>query len=239
VTTPVAASPIVTAYKRTPFPAPTTPWREAEFCVIDLEMTGLDPEVDEIISFAALQIVGGRLRLDKLCYQLIRPRRMPDAETIRIHGLRGSDLVDAPALSHVLDELLEAVTGKALVAHVAQVERAFLDTALQGHGLRLLNPVIDTAALAAELLRHRGQPAPYPIDLSLLARTLGLPVHRPHHADGDTLTTAQVFLALATHLDAIEPQTVGSLQRYGNRARSWSTRPALRPVLARLIRVLR
>ena len=40
-----------------------------------------------------------------------------------------------------------------------------------------------------------------------------LPAHRPHTADGDALTTAQVFLALATHLDALEPQTVGSLQR--------------------------
>jgi DNA polymerase-3 subunit epsilon len=218
VTTPVAAWPSVTAYKRTPFPAPTTAWREAEFCVIDLETTGLDPLVDEIISFAALQIVGGRLRLNKLRYQLIRPRRMPDAETIRIHGLRSSDLVDAPALSHVFDGLLEALTGKAMVAHVAQVERAFLDTALQAHGLRLLNPVIDTAALATELLRRRGQPAAYPIGLSPLARTLGLPVHRPHHADGDALTTAQIFLALATHLEAIEPQTVGSLQRHGNRA---------------------
>ena len=45
------------------------------------------------------------------------------------------------------------------------------------------------------------------------ARTLGLPVHSPHVAEGDALTTAQLFLALATHLDEIEPQTVGSLAR--------------------------
>ena len=34
-----------------------------------------------------------------------------------------------------------------------------------------------------------------------------------HHADGDALTTAQAFIALATHLDAFDPQTVGSLVR--------------------------
>ena len=51
------------------------------------------------------------------------------------------------------------------------------------------------------------------VPLSDAARDLGLPVHRPHHADGDALTTAQLFLALATRLDAREPQTVGSLAR--------------------------
>jgi len=71
-----------------------------------------------------------------------------------------------------------------------------------------------------------------------MARALGLPVHRPHHADGDALTTAQVFLALATHLDVLERQTVGSLESYGRkRAHGWSTlRPALARGVARLTR---
>ena len=219
------ASPAVAAYTRTSPPAPTRPWRDAEFCVIDLETTGLDPAVDEIVSFAALHIAHGRVRLNDFRYHRIRPRRMPDAQTIRIHGLRSSDLVDAPSLSDVLDELLEALTGNALVAHVASIETGFLGTALRTNGVQFVNPVIDTAALAAELFRRRGQRVPDAgsIGLAALARTLGLPVHRPHHADGDALTTAQVFLALATHLDQLEPQTVGSLESCGRR-------PALLPL---------
>jgi DNA polymerase-3 subunit epsilon len=233
---PMVASPSATDYQRAPPPGPGTPWREARFCVIDLELTGLDPAVDSIVSFAALPITGGRLRLSDLRYQLIRPDRMPEAETIRIHGLRRSDLVRAPTLSEVLDALLEALTGTALVAHMASVEKGFLDAALQAHGLRLSNPVIDTAGLAAELLRRRGELMVDPVDLSSLARSLGLPVHRPHHADGDALTTGQAFLALASHLDAFEPQTVGSLEAYGDRVRDWSAPQALRRLLGRLTR---
>jgi len=235
---PASASPAVTAYAHTPPPPSTAPWREAEFCVIDLETTGLDEGVDEIISFAALQIAHGRVRLDDVHYQLMRPSRMPDAETIRIHGLRGSDLAQAPALSEVLDELLETMTGRALVAHVASIEAGFLAAALKAHGLQLVNPVVDTAALAAELFRRRGQPVLdiETIGLSPLARALGLPVHRPHHADGDALTTAQVFLALATHLDLLEPQSVGSLERYGKRTRR---RPTVRRGLAHELTRLR
>src|ERR671937_2451063 len=162
VTTPDLVSPSVTDYLKTPPPALTTPWRQAGFCVIDLELTGLDPSADSIVSFAALQIAGGRLRLSDLRYQLVRPTRMPEAETIRIHGLRGSDLVDAPALEDVLDDLLEALTGNALVAHVAAIERGFLTAALQTQGLALSNPVIDTAGLAAELVRRRVKSIPSP-----------------------------------------------------------------------------
>jgi DNA polymerase III epsilon subunit-like protein len=80
-------------------------------------------------------------------------------------------------------------------------------------------------------LRHRSIPCP--ISLTALAEELGLPVHRPHAADGDALTTAQVFLALATELDRSEPQTVGSLVSLGRRP---GPRHSLRRALRRRAR---
>ena len=100
-----------------------------------------------------------------------------------------------------------------MVAHVASIEQRFLGAAFAENGMSLINPVVDTAALAAELFRLRAGVSTAPLGLTSLAQTLGLPVHRPHEADGDALTTAQVFLALATHLDRFSPQTVGSLER--------------------------
>ncbi|MGA8217009.1 MAG: exonuclease domain-containing protein [Solirubrobacterales bacterium] len=204
-------------------PGGSTPWREAAYSVVDLELTGLDPSIDEIASFATVGISGGRIRVRDSVHHLVRPRRMPGPETIRIHGLRRADLEAAAPLDRVLDELLAALTGRVLVAHVAGIEESFLSAALEAHGLHLRNPIVDTAPLAAELSRRRQGPlsralaklSPGPRrrpGLSGLARSLGLPVHRPHHADGDALTTAQVFLALATHLDRIEPLTVGALE---------------------------
>jgi DNA polymerase III subunit epsilon len=211
------------AYMDTGLPDPGSPWREVTFSVVDLETTGLDPSSDEIISFATVTVSEGKVRLDDALYELVRPDRMPDGETIRIHGLRESDLSGAPPLSELIDGLLDALTGRALVAHVAAVERGFLDAALKTRGLELRNPIVDTAMLDRELRRLRREPPGdrQPIALSDMARGLGLPAHRPHHADGDALTTAQAFIALATHLDAFEPQTVGSLTRVSG------TRPGL------------
>jgi DNA polymerase III subunit epsilon len=199
----------------TPFPDPGTVWREVTFSVLDFETTGLDPGSDEIISFATVTVSDGRVRLDDARDELVRPTRMPDWDTIRIHGLREADLEEAPPLDEVIGELLKAITGRPVVAHVAAVERGFLAAALGQRGIELRNPFVDTAELDRELrrIRRRSSPGQEPIGLSAMARDLGLPVHRPHHAQGDALTTAQAFLAAATHLDSYEPQTLGSLER--------------------------
>jgi DNA polymerase III subunit epsilon len=204
-------TPAAEQYARAKLAAGGSPWRDAGFCVVDLETTGLEPRQDEIVSFAAIPVDGGRVRPGGLVSRIVRPRRMPGAETIRIHGLRPTDLEEAPALADVLDELLAALSGRIMVAHVATIERGFLDRAFREHGVRLRGELVDTARLATTVLGRDDA-----IGLGDLAGRLGLPVHRPHHAEGDALTTAQAFIALAGLLEARRgPQTVRSLTRAG------------------------
>jgi DNA polymerase-3 subunit epsilon len=181
--------------------------------VVDLETTGLDPRRDEIISFASVPIEEGRVVVGKVHTAIVRPKRMPEAATIRIHGLRPGDLVGAPPLADAIESIIESLTGRVVVAHSAWVERAFLGAALQGVGLRLAEPILDTTGIARHLLGASAGGEEHSLELSDTARRLGLPVHRPHHADGDALTTAQLFIALAARLDRTEPQTIGSLAR--------------------------
>ncbi len=204
-------------YKAAKPPPPATPWRDAHYAVVDLETTGLDPRRDEIVSFASIPIEDARVIVGGIRTTIVRPTRMPEAETIRIHGLRPADLADAPVLPKVLDLMLESLTGRVLVAHVAWVERGFLAAALKRAGLRLAEPVLDTSVLAGHVLAPEDLGDGQVPSLADVVRTLGLPVHSPHVAEGDALTTAQLFLALATHLDRVEPQTVGSLARLSKR----------------------
>jgi len=207
------SSPAARAYRHAGLPRRQTPWREARYAVVDLETTGLDPRSDEIVSFASIPIENGRVVVGQARTAIARPKRMPDAETIRIHGLRPVDLADAPELPELLDLILEALAGRLLVAHAAWVERGFLSAALKPVGVRLAEPILDTAVLARHVLAPEALPDEGAIHLSDAARAIGLPTHSPHIAEGDALTTAQLFLALVARLERTEPQTVGSLAR--------------------------
>ena len=171
-------------------------------------MTGLDRRRDAVIAWAAIPVDGGRVVLAGAREGLVRPPRSVPAESIRVHGLREADLERAPGPDEAADALLDALAGRVLVAHAADIERAFLGPLLQRRGARLRGPTLDTQMLGRLWLAERDRRAPFRLSLTALAEALGLPVHRPHQAAGDALTTAQAFIALASLLG---DETVRSL----------------------------
>lgn len=178
-------------------------WRAARFLVVDVETTGLDPGRDEIVSFAALPVEDSRVLTGDAVAGLVHPSAAPAPASIQIHGLRAVDLAVAPELLEGLAPLAAAVRGRIPVAHAAWVERAFLRQPLRALGARLPRRMVDTALLWRLLCIMRGEGDPGWCSLSAVAGSLGLPSHRPHVAEGDALTTAQAFLALATHLERL------------------------------------
>jgi DNA polymerase-3 subunit epsilon len=190
-------------------PAADTPWREAGWCVVDLELTGLNRS-DEIIAIGAVPVTGGAVQLGEALYTLARPDRAPAHGAVLVHKLRSADLAGAPPLADAVAQLMPSLSGRVPVFHTAVVERTFLGRELRRRGVRLPAEA-DTEALGRLWLRERDGVAPGGLSLARLCALLGVPGETPHHALGDALTTAKVFIALASHLDARGPQTVGSL----------------------------
>ena len=188
--------------RRIPLPAPLlgAGWREAEFCVLDLETTGLDLRRDEIVSYGAAIVRQARIPCARVAYAQVRPRRPSSVAALRVHGLRGVDLAGAAPIDDVLDDIIDLLSGRVLVAHAAWLERAFLNRVLRHRHRRLPRATIDTAALARSC-GLAGPPIGAEPSLEALAVRLRLPVHTPHHALGDAFTTAEVFLALATRIE--------------------------------------
>ena len=191
---------------RRPVRAPVldVPWRQAEFCVVDVEATGLDLRRDELISFGSVLIKGGRLHWNTRTYLDVRPKRRISAGASIVHGIRQQDLDAAPALRDVAGAIAAELEGRVLVAHAAWIERAFLKPPMRASGRRWRPTIVDTAAL----LRATGD-APsgtgYEPDVETMAARLGVCAHSPHHALGDALTTAETFLVLAARLERDDP----------------------------------
>ena len=203
-------SPAAERYAATAVPDARTPWREAEWLAVDLELTGLRHD-GEIIAIGAVPIRDGVLILGESLYALARPRRPPIREAIVVHKLRSADLIQAPPIADVIELLLDQLAGRVPVFHTSMVERAFLGRELGRLGVRLPADS-DTEQLGRRWLLERDGTAPRGLSLARLAAVLGQPGEDPHHALGDALTTAKAFIALATLLDARSPQTVGTLR---------------------------
>jgi DNA polymerase-3 subunit epsilon len=175
------------------------PWRNLDYLVVDLETTGLNLRRDAIASYGAVVIHDGRIITAADTYGLVRPSRAMSAESVTVHALRPADVADAPPLAEAVETLDGLLTDRILVAHAAWIEQSFLSRAFRRCGKKLRCNIIDTAAMArkanAAVAACRGEP-----NLERLAEELGLPVVSPHHALGDAITTAQVFLALASRL---------------------------------------
>jgi DNA polymerase III subunit epsilon len=194
-----------------PLPDPSANWRAARWCAVDLEMTGLDPRSDEIVAIGAVPIDDGRIQLGGGMYTLVRASKRSQVGAVLVHKLRLADVVDAPSLDDAIDLLLGALAGRVPVFHTAAIETAFLGRQFARRRVRL-PAAADTEALGCRWLAHRDGAAPaHGISLSRLAGVLGQPAETPHHALGDALTTAKLFISLASLLDTVAPQTVGSL----------------------------
>jgi DNA polymerase III subunit epsilon len=215
------AEPRVPPGRRSTRISPRTPWREAGWCAVDLELTGLDPRSDHIIAIGAVPIEQGRAILGAALYTLVRSSRPSNDKALVAHNLRPEDLADAPTIDEALELLLGALAGRHPVFHTAAIERSFLGPLFARHRVRLPEAA-DTQVLGRLWLLGRGEPAPAGLPLTRLARQLGQLTEEPHHALADALMTALAFIALAEQLDAAEPQTVGRLIRAGERFRGAS-----------------
>jgi DNA polymerase III, epsilon subunit and related 3''-5'' exonucleases len=206
-----------------------TSWREASFAVVDLETTGLDPQTHEVLSVGVVPVDGGRIILGRSFYSTVRPLVAPDSRTVVIHGIRPVDAAAARPADEVARELVEQLGDRILVAHVVDVERGFLTEWLRDAGYQS-GRVVDTDILARVVICRRGGPlVATHVGLGAAAAHFGLPEHRRHHALGDALTTAQLFLATATLLFPDRDASVAELLNAGRllareRRRRWPER---------------
>lgn len=97
--------------------------RQTEYCMVDLETTGLNPAYDGIVEVAAIRFTGSGQVVGEY-HSLVNPR-MPVGAT-EIHGITQADVADAPVLRAVAPAVLPLLHGTVVVAFNAGFDLAFL-----------------------------------------------------------------------------------------------------------------
>ena len=169
------------------------------YTVLDAEMTGLDPERDELLAIGAVRMVGPRIVLGETFYRLIKPAKARWSTSVPIHGIRPDDVADAPPVCEVMSQFLVFCAGTVLVGHGVEIDRLFLHRAAERIGARL-PPArwIDTGRVARWLVTRHGTFAEAAADrgrfsLDDLVAAYDIVPPARHHALADAYVTAQVW----------------------------------------------
>jgi len=187
-------------------------WRDADFVALDFETTGLDPGSDHVVSFGAVPVRGGRVVLAGARYVEVAPPSWPSHRSVPIHQLRPADLAAAPPMSEAREQLGDMLARRYLVCWAAGVEAGFLDALFGGGSRRWLRRTVDVLPMTTSL-EHIERWDRADLRLASVAGRYGVPVDRPHHALGDALMTAQLFLVIGSKLESLGYKRVRDLLR--------------------------
>ncbi|MES3630318.1 MAG: exonuclease domain-containing protein [Longimonas sp.] len=185
-----------------PYPGRSTPVHKVRIIAVDLELTGLDPHTDQIVSIGWVPIENGRVRLARAERVFVQIDGSVD-HSATVHGIVDASLREAVPLRDAVEPLLQDMSESVLLAHHAPVETGFLNAACRSlFGAPLLVPVIDTVPLGRRLI-ERGTRSASDADLGLDAqrRRFHLPPYPAHDALTDAVATAELFLAHCARLD--------------------------------------
>jgi DNA polymerase III epsilon subunit family exonuclease len=149
----------------------------------DLETTGLNPEIDEIIEIGAIKVENDKIK--ETFHSLVRPDKNIPQFITDLTGISEKEVEKAPRAYDLKEKIENFIDGYPLIAHNAIFDKTFLEKLL---GKDLQNEVFDTLELSRLFF-----PEFYSHSLQNLVKKLEIKSEGPHRALNDTLMLYSVF----------------------------------------------
>ena len=200
---------------------PKTPITDVPYVVLDTELTGLDEKKDSIISIGAVRMHGGRIDLGEMFYRLANPKTHLSAESVVIHEIMPSEVVEKPAIDAVLKEFLNFCGNDVLVGHFISIDLGFINREMKRiYGEENRASALDTFSMY-EWLRKRQKArdclsTPHVgYRLYDIVKCFSIPVNGAHNALMDAFITAQLFQRFLPLIIEAGAKEIGDLLKIG------------------------
>jgi polyribonucleotide nucleotidyltransferase len=162
-----------------------------ELVVIDVETTGTDPKMSDLLEVAAVKIKGTKV-VDSWSTLVYPGRRIVGNQ---MHGITDEDVKGAPSPKEAAEQLLKFAGDATVVGHNVGFDIGFIEEA-KGDGFRFApGTYLDTLVIARE-----GYPGAESYKLPDLARFFGIELAQSHRALPDAEATAKLVLWFANDL---------------------------------------
>ncbi|MCK7629643.1 exonuclease domain-containing protein [Shewanella sp. JNE10-2] len=201
-------------YYQSLVPLLSMPVSEAPLMAMDLEMTGLDPLQDQILSIGLVPIEHGVIPLEGAQQKLVQIRGSV-GQSATIHGILDNHLVQAVTIEDAMAWFIAKTRGRVLVAHHSPLDCRFLQQDILAiYHQAVFLPSIDTLMLEKRrLLRGHHAIKEGSLRLGACRERYGLPVYSAHSALTDALACAELLLAQVAAMDGARQLKVTELMQ--------------------------
>ncbi|HOB20837.1 MAG TPA: PolC-type DNA polymerase III, partial [Candidatus Atribacteria bacterium] len=176
------------------------------YVVFDIETTGLNAKLHEIIEIGAVKIKDRNIVASFSSF--IKPEKPVPQNITKLTGISNEMVSDAPKIDTVLPGFIEFCGDAVLVAHNASFDLGFIKEYGQRQGMTIDNPVLDTLSLSRELLKDLKKHK-----LDIVADHLKIKLKNHHRALDDATTAGEILIKL---LDKLEKMGITSLNEINN-----------------------
>lgn len=168
--------------------------RTVPIAVLDLEMTGLDPENDRVCEVAVVRGEGGRVVRE--LQTLVRPQARMSPGARKVHGISDEMLATAPTFAQVAPRILEILEGAVVVCHNVPFDLGFLHREFDEARVHFAPPVtVDTLYMSRRLFALPRN------NLGEVCRRMGVDLDRAHRALSDARATFGIYHRMLELLD--------------------------------------
>ena len=177
---------------------------DGEYCVLDLETTGLSFRTEKITEIGIIKIKNGEVIDEFECF--VNPEKPIPQEVVEVTHITDDMVKDAETIDKIIPKIIDFIGDSVLVAHNADFDIGFLKHNFSEYGYSLDNTYIDTLRLAKVIF-----PDMKKYKLGLIADKLDLVVEVAHRALDDVKTLVAVFNIMIQKLKENGAKTVDDI----------------------------
>ena len=159
---------------------------DTEYCVFDLETTGISHITEKITEIGIIKIKNGEIIDTFECF--VNPEKPIPPEVVEVTHITDDMVKDAETIDKVMPKVLEFMGDSVLVAHNADFDIGYMKYNCEQLGLPFNNTHIDTLRLAKAIFPEFSR-----YKLGFIADKLGIKVEVAHRALDDVKTLVAVF----------------------------------------------
>ncbi len=190
------------------------------YCVIDLETTGLDNHTDAIIEIAAIKFDFDGI--SETYQTFVNPGRKIPPFISDLTGIFDKDVLVAPEFNTIIPKLKEFIGDSILVGHNVGFDVGFL----REFGFNFEGTIFDTLDLSYVI-----HPTQLDYSLTGLSLFLDLDISNAHRAMADCENTMNLFMNLITTIKNLKLQTFAQINNMATKG-SWESLPVLQGLLS-------